>query len=213
MSEGTDASIESINGFGMALPDLLTTFTAGIDDAVQGIGNARIGASGLAEGNSAAAYHAFLVQSAGELIGDVARGVSSLSAGAVTIASNYRAADAQQQSEMTTVQNAFDPHGGPTVAGQMAEARAAAQGNEDYATQLRTTGDGTLPAPTTTGPAERTAAQAAEEQVRADNEKYGQDEHQNWWIGRDDLVDAPEPEQQEQPAGYNPYAGGYHLGG
>ncbi|MBB3677836.1 hypothetical protein [Modestobacter versicolor] len=193
MSEGTDASISGITQFGTAASTMLTDFTTGATAQLETIASATIGATGLPEGANAAAYHAMLTQSAGELLGDVIKGLQSLGAGALTIAANYADADARQQSEMTTVWNAFHPDGGPTVSAAMAQAAAENPGGSP-AQQLRTTGQ--LPAPTTTAPPAQNADQAAMDQVEADREEYGQDAHQNWLFGHDDLVDAPEPEPE-----------------
>jgi len=194
MPEGTDASISSISQFGADVQELLGEFSAGATTALTDISKAVVGASGLAEGALAASYHGQVAQHANALIGDAVRGVQLLSSGALAIAVNYLDADARQQSEMSTVFDVFNPTSGPTVSGAMAEAAATQAPDAGAAQRLRTTGEVALPAPTTTGPAAQTAAQAAQERVEADREEYGQDAHQDWVLGHDDLVDAPEPE-------------------
>jgi hypothetical protein len=203
MADGTEVEPTQLITFSGQVIEAVGPFTTSLGNALQDIaeGGAKLGVTNTPEAASVRLYHSTVVQQTTQYVGEAATGVQALSHGALTIAANYLAADADQARGMSTVNDAFAPQPGQaSLSSQQAAARATG-----YAEQIATN-RGTLPPSQAAAdriPAavvdEETASDRAE-RVGADMEAYSGDEQK--WAGSVDeqLLTEGTPYERAQAA-------------
>jgi hypothetical protein len=209
MADGTEVEPAQLITFSGQVSEAVGPFTTSLGNALQDIaeGGAKLGVTNTPEAASVRLYHSSVVQQTTQYVGEAATGVQALSHGALTIAANYLAADADQARGMSTVNDAFAPQPGQaSLSRQQAAARAAAGARDaGYAEQIAAN-RGTLPPSQAAAdriPAavldEETASDRAE-RVAEDIEAYSGDEQK--WAGSvdEELLTEGTPYERAQAA-------------
>jgi hypothetical protein len=200
MADQSKVNIDALAAFGKHLGEMLSDYGQGLGKGTTNIGNARVGFSGTNEAQVFRDYYLqVVVYSAGQFNQDVAKGMMSMSYGAIVEAANYREGDLSQAQALRDVEAAFNPAPGKqSVATDMAAAAAKQQAEDARLARLRhQTGEDRLPPPDSSTPDDVCPAPSPMEQVRIHNDLYGKDEH---WRPQDpnaqpnvQLVDPPPP--------------------
>jgi len=136
------AELDKFKSFSTGTGDSATTFMTAIKKPLGNLG-AKMGMSGVAEGQCAMTYYRAVMEQFNQLMEDLPAGVSALSQGAMTIGANYVAADLDSEAGMNVVTSTFNPKKGDQTT-QEAMNKAAKADGEDPDNQ---TPDGTLPDP------------------------------------------------------------------
>jgi hypothetical protein len=204
MADHSKVNIDALAAFGKALAfgdhGMIQDYGDGLNKGANKIGNAVVGFSGTNEAQVFRDYYYQVVlYSAGKFNEDVAKGLMSMSYGAIVEAANYREGDLSQAEALHDVEAAFDPAPGtPSVATDMAAAAAKKQAEDARMARLRhQTGEDRLPPPSSDTPATTCPLPSPMEQVREHNDLYGKDER---WQPKDpnaqpdvQIIDPPPP--------------------